>query len=405
MADRYAANPDVEFIRRVRAAGGETLKQCYQCATCSTVCELSPAENPFPRKEMIWAQWGMRDRLLQDPDVWLCHQCNDCTTRCPRDARPGDVLAAIRNYIYESFTFPRFMGRALASPAMLPVLLLVPMLIIALLIGINMGVTGHGFDYYFGSDEVMLTEFIPSGYLEMLFIAGNVLIFAIAAVGLVRFWKGLTHGAAREGGPSFLSALISSVVEIFSHRRFGECGQNRPRQVAHLLVMYGFIGAAITAGLALVFHVILPHWFGIGHEGPIDLPSPIKILGAVSGTMILIGSIWMLVRRGAHADDVGADTYPDKLFLWMVFFVGITGMLSWILRTTGVAIVAYPMYYVHIVTVFFLLWYMPYSKFAHMLYRTLAMTWARQHKRTIGRSAGQPAAEQVQPEPAEAPAA
>lgn len=395
MAERFVAQPDVEFIRRVKSAGGDTLKKCYQCATCSTVCELSPAEKPFPRKEMLWAQWGLKDKLIADPDVWLCHQCNDCTTRCPRDARPGDVLAAIRNYVYESNVFPRFMGKALATPAMLPILLLVPMLILAALIGINMSVTGHGFDYYFGGDEVLLVEFIPAGYTEMLFIAGNILIFLIAAVGLVRFYKGLQHGAARPGGPSFVSALVQTLVEIFSHKRFGECGQNRPRQAAHLMVMYGFILAAAAAGLALVRVFVFEHWMGM-HEGGF-LTAWIfltKACGLTGGLGMLIGSSMMLIRRGNKTDDVGADGYPDRLFPWMIFLVGITGLFSWWLRALNVAVPAYAIYYVHLVFVFFLLWYMPYSKFAHMLYRGLAMVWAREHKRTIGRDAGLPPADQ-----------
>ena len=48
------------------------------------------------------------------------------------DGRPGDVLAAIRSYVYKSFAFPSFMGKALASPSALPVLFLVP---IAILLG------------------------------------------------------------------------------------------------------------------------------------------------------------------------------------------------------------------------------------------------------------------------------
>ena len=159
--------------------------------------------------------------------------------------------------------------------------------------------------------------------------------------------------------------------------------------------MYGFIGAAMTAGLALTFSVIFGHMLDLPIQSltPYGPFHPIKILGWVSGSAIMIGSLLMIVRRKSGTDDVGADGYSDQLFLWMVFLVGSTGMFSWMFRAFDVHMIAYPMYYIHIVVVFFILWYMPYSKFAHMLYRTLAMVWARQHKRTL-RSDG-PVAVQV----------
>ena len=83
MTDQYLVEPDLQFMREVVGLGGESLKKCYQCATCSVACHISPDNRPFPRKEMIAASWGLKDRLVGNGDVWLCHNCGDCTTLCP----------------------------------------------------------------------------------------------------------------------------------------------------------------------------------------------------------------------------------------------------------------------------------------------------------------------------------
>jgi quinone-modifying oxidoreductase subunit QmoC len=61
----------------------------------------------------------------------------------------------------------------------------------------------------------------------------------------------------------------------------------------------------------------------------------------------------------------------------MIFIVALTGMLTFVFRILNYPYLAYPTYFVHLVVVFFLLWYAPYSKFAHMFYRALALIWAK----------------------------
>lgn len=381
--------PDLQFVRDLKAAGGESLKKCYQCATCSVTCELSPTARPFPRKEMLWAQWGLKDRLLADPDVFLCYQCNDCTTRCPRGARPGDVLAAVRAAVYRHFSFPSFMGKALSRPGALLGLFIVPLLVLLSMLFIqhsgNEGGFGASLGHLFGKDHVTYHHFLKHGILEMLFIGGNVFIFLLAAIGFARYYNNLKANSGDAVKMGFVPATIATVMEIIRHKRFNQCGQNKPRTTAHLLVLFGFLGAAATAGLAVIYMLIwMSQNAGLEFAGLnfANLAETlIKLLGVGSGAAMIIGSLWMILRRAANTDDVGADGYADKLFLWMIFFVASTGMLTWLLRLAGIPAIAYPVYFIHLCVVFFVLWYMPYSKFAHMIYRALALVWAHQTER------------------------
>ncbi len=47
-------------------------------------------------RQMLWAKWGLKDRLLKDLDIWTCYYCGDCSTRCPAQggARRDDDGAA-----------------------------------------------------------------------------------------------------------------------------------------------------------------------------------------------------------------------------------------------------------------------------------------------------------------------
>ena len=108
---------------------------------------------------MIMAGWGQADKLSVDPDLWLCYQCNDCSTHCPRNARPGDVLAAVRTYIYRKFAFPSFMGKAVASPKALPILLLVPIVLLMASILLFAPVDANG-DFVFITSDTIDFDFL-----------------------------------------------------------------------------------------------------------------------------------------------------------------------------------------------------------------------------------------------------
>lgn len=373
MTTRLKADPDLAFIKQLRESGGQTLKKCYQCATCSVVCELSTQGNAFPRKEMVWAQWGLKDRLLASPNVWLCHQCNDCTTHCPRGARPGDVLAAVRTGVFRNRSFPSFMGKALDTPRALPFLILLPVVLFLCIIFMS---DDLGFGQPANLDREVpggyFKNFLPHAQLDLLFVSGNLLIFAFAAIGLMRFWKGMKAACPDGKGPDFWPSVFQTGMEVLSHTKFRKCSDNYSRSWGHLLVLYGFLGALVTT--ALVFVGLLLFDF----HSPVPFTHPIKILGNVSALLLIAGCVALIMQRLGKKDKEGIGSYSDWVLLITLLTVTVTGCLTQAARyIESTAVVAYVFYFIHMVSVFFLLWYAPYSKLGHMFYRTLALVFIR----------------------------
>ena len=56
--------------------------------------------------------------------------------------------------------------------------------------------------------------------------------------------------------------------------------------------------------------------------------------------------------------------------------VALTGILSEIMRLAQFGLWMYSIYFVHLVLIFALFLYAPYSKFAHLAYRTVALAGA-----------------------------
>ncbi|OGN91171.1 MAG: hypothetical protein A2Z70_00600 [Chloroflexi bacterium RBG_13_48_17] len=374
MEKRNFIKPDSEFVREVIGLGGESLKKCFQCGTCSVVCSLSPDDRPFPRKEMIWAQRGLKDRLLKDPDVWLCHQCNDCTTYCPRDAKPGDVLAAIRSYSITNYVLPGFLAKAFTSPKYLLPLLALP----ALLLFAFLAIAG---DLTLPQGEIVLNHLIPNtdAYIGMALIIAFAVV--VAAIGGFRFWKGInefeTNPASTSGTRgSLLRSFVSAIVDILKHGNFGKCQANKTNRYTHLAIFYGFILLLLAAFLGAVYHLA-------GIESPYPLTSPIKIAGNLGSLLLLAGCMLAIYRRFSTNSNGGKTTYFDWFLILLLTFVAISGIATEVVRLAELPTATYSVYLVHLWLLFTLLIYAPFSKGAHLIYRTLAMTYAKQVGRVV----------------------
>lgn len=91
---------DLTFRRKIEALpGGEQLGSCFLCGTCSAGCPVSNLDADYsPRNIMRQVLLGDAQALLTGREIWKCIQCQACIARCPQDARPADVIEALREY-------------------------------------------------------------------------------------------------------------------------------------------------------------------------------------------------------------------------------------------------------------------------------------------------------------------
>jgi len=362
MPEATVIKPDLDFVKGVIEGGGESLKKCYQCATCTVVCNVTPDQNPFPRKEMVWAQWGLKEKFMGNPDVWLCHQCNDCTVYCPRGAKPGEVLGAIRKQSIKQYSSPAFMVNFVNNKVFIPVMLL-------LLAGLLSAAGTFGIP----DGEIIFSRFASTHFLQFVFTPALLFGIAVGALGVKKFWADMKKTAKVTSGD--LGGSISETAkEILSHIKFKSCGVSADRFTSHFLVFYSFVALGIATALGVLYIDILHI------ESPFSLTGtgfPVKIFGAAGAAGLLLGVFLMMSNRFKNAEKVGAGSYFDWLLITIIGVIMASGILSWLTRLAGIAPVAYAVYFVHLAFVLSLFIYLPYSKLAHLFYRSAAICFMK----------------------------
>jgi quinone-modifying oxidoreductase subunit QmoC len=89
----------------------------------------------------------------------------------------------------------------------------------------------------------------------------------------------------------------------------------------------------------------------------------------------------MIRQRLRNRDNAGLSTYFDWALVWTLFAVVVSGFATEALHYLRMVPHRHVVYFIHLIFVFALLIYLPYSKFAHILYRTAAMIYAEYYGR------------------------
>jgi len=369
--------PDLNFIFNVAKNSGDFYKKCFQCGTCSATCSLSPDTAPFPRKEIAWAVWGMKKQLMQDPDIWLCYQCNDCSVYCPRGARPGEVMNAIRQECVKHYSFPRFLGKWVNAPSYIPLLLAIPALLLILALYLKEPIANVlGIAPSIGERIIFsYTSMLPHWLLIPFFLLFSALAFIILLAGGINCWQAMKRGAVwgKTAPPvkPFLPSLFTALKDIFAHSNFSQCTKNSPRFWSHICVFFGFLGLGLVALWIITagFNPLLGKYFVY----PFSFWNPWKVLANLGGISFLAGILLMIKHRFTDNQRTGAGNYADWALIITLLLVVVTGFFTEVLHYIRLEPHRQLVYFLHLTFVLALIIYLPYSKLAHIVYRTIAL--------------------------------
>jgi len=99
-----AIAPMLEITDAVMEVGGETLKICIQCGTCTAVCPWNLVDEFSPRELLRLVSFGIEG--YEQDSLWNCVTCATCVDRCPRGVDMVDVIRSARSLLIEGGIVP-----------------------------------------------------------------------------------------------------------------------------------------------------------------------------------------------------------------------------------------------------------------------------------------------------------
>ena len=84
------------FLEEVYSVpGGDSIRWCIQCGTCSGSCPSVTQMDYSPRQTIALIRSGRSHDVLTGNSMWVCASCYLCTVRCPKDVKITELMHAL----------------------------------------------------------------------------------------------------------------------------------------------------------------------------------------------------------------------------------------------------------------------------------------------------------------------
>jgi ferredoxin len=370
-------NPDLLY--ELKEYGSTGLEKCINCGNCTAICPLSTSEEGFPRRTIRLAQLGMQDELLGSKEIWLCYNCGECSETCPQQAEPANLMAAARCYAVTHYA-PLKISTVFCKKPLIGAGL-------ALLMALFFGLFFYSESGPMAPGTLKLFGFLSR---DLIHVSGLVLMIAIGLVSLLTIftmirriarinnlsYKNFFNGARMNWLQAFWDAVFVQSLAQKRYREECETPENTTawyysKWFVHAATMWGFLGLLLATALNFLLDVT-----GIKATGTfVPLWYPTRLIGTLSGLLFMYGVSVLLYKRLRAVDKAHSFSRPsDWTFLSLLWLSGVSGFIIEIaLYLPGAPVWGYWMFIFHVSVSMVLLLLLPLTKFAHSIYRIVAL--------------------------------
>ena len=349
----------------IRQYGKFDTAACYQCGSCTVSCDLVENSVTFPRRSIRYALLGLRSPLVGSLDPWVCHDCGDCSLVCPRQAEPRISMITLRRFLSAQYDWTGISAKLLQSRAWyLASLIFVAVVTFLAIVGYHLWYVGMAAKD-FASTPFGLDHMFPIIIYYTLTVILLPLLLLTSRV--FRIWR-LTMGGeghARIPWSTYVLEAWVYVYESIAQPLMRKCPEHR-RWFGHEVLAVGTV-------MMLAVKVFALRWFQTDNVYP--LYNPQRWLGYLAAAFILYGIGDILLGRWRAKKEIYKDThFHDLVFPVLIVLTALSGLTAHILRYAGFTLACHYAYALHVVIATpMLVIEMSFGKWAHMIYRPLAL--------------------------------
>jgi quinone-modifying oxidoreductase, subunit QmoC len=358
----FPIQSDPALLADIRRYGKFDTAGCYQCGSCTLSCDLVEKSATFPRRSIRYVLLGLRKPLVASLDPWICHDCGDCSIICPRQAEPRISMVTLRRFLSAQYEWIGLGSKLLRSTAWyVGSLISVAVLTLLLIVGYHLWYVRMA-PRDFATTPLGLDHMFPIITYYTLVVV--LLPFLLLLSRVVHIWR-LTMAAYRIPWSTYVREAWVYAYESLAQPLMRKCPEHH-RWFGHEIL-------AVGTGVMLAIKVFGLHWFQTDNIYP--LYNPQRWLGYLAAGFILYGIGGILLGRWRAQKEIYKEThFHDLVFPILLAVTALSGLVAHILRYAGFALACHYAYALHVVVATpMLVIEMSFGKWAHMIYRPLAL--------------------------------